>query len=86
MTIDEGIIRSGHAITPSPTIIVVNKLFSEMHRNKQRNEYFKILDYKASDFEQEVSADLFTRELIKNPPQFSNIRCKNNISIKNNYL
>lgn len=86
MAIDEGIIRSGHAITPSPTIIVVNKLFSEMHRNKQRNEYFKILDYKASDFEQEVSADLFTRELIKNPPQFSNIRCKNNISIKNNYL
>lgn len=57
-----------------------------MHRNIQRNEYFKILDYETSDFEQEIGADLFTRELIKNPPQFSNIRCKNNISIKNNYL
>ena len=70
----------------TPSCNVVNKLFSVMHRNIQRNEYFKILDYETSDFEQETSADLFTRELIKNPPQFSNIRCKNNISIKNNYL
>ena len=70
----------------TPSCNVVNKLFSVMHRNIQRNEYFKILDYETSEFEQETSADLFTRELIKNPPQFSNIRCKNNISIKNNYL